>query len=117
MSEGYNCPNCGAPIGFTEKCEYCGTRIEWRPYVINLAPQLYYHKTHEASAVGTFPRDMAKHASAREAIKASLGERIGDQIANYLVVVEKEYNGPFPYTEFRADIVWADKNERIGKNE
>ena len=44
----YNCPNCGAPIGYQDKCDYCGTMIEWRPYVIHLAPQLYYHKTHEA---------------------------------------------------------------------
>ena len=52
MSENYNCPNCGAPIGYTEKCDYCGTRIEWRPYVIHLAPKLYYHKTHDASVIG-----------------------------------------------------------------
>lgn len=115
MSENYNCPNCGAPIGFTEKCEYCGTRIEWRPYVIHLAPQLYYHKTHEASAVGTLPRDMAKHEPMREMVRARLGEKIGEQIAKHLVMVEREDNDLLPYTEFRADIVWADKNEREKK--
>lgn len=108
----YNCPNCGAPIGFTDKCEYCGTRIEWRPYVIHLAPQLYYHKTHEASAAGTFMRDMAKNETMLESVKASLCKKIGDQIAKHIVVVERKDNGPYPYTEFRADIVWADKNER-----
>ena len=52
MSENYNCPNCGAPIGYTDKCDYCGTRIEWRPYVIHLAPRLYYHKVYDASVIG-----------------------------------------------------------------
>ena len=28
----YNCPNCGAPIEFSEKCKYCGTNIGWMPY-------------------------------------------------------------------------------------
>lgn len=115
MSENYNCPNCGAPIGYTDKCDYCGTRIEWRPYVIHLAPQLYYHKTHEASAVGTLPRDMAKHEPMREMVKARLGEKIGEQIAKHIVMVEREDNGLLPYTEFRADIVWIDKNEREEK--
>ena len=112
----YNCPNCGAPIGFTDKCEYCGTRIEWRPYVIHLAPKLYYHnKTHEASAVSDLPRDMAKHEPMREMVRSRLGEKIGEQIAKHLVMVEREDNGSLPYTEFRADIVWIDKNEREKK--
>lgn len=39
--EGYNCPNCGAPIGYMDKCDYCGTRIEWRPYVIHLGDAVF----------------------------------------------------------------------------
>ena len=31
MSEKYNCPNCGAPIGFGSICEYCGTVLHWIP--------------------------------------------------------------------------------------
>ena len=27
----YNCPNCGAPIGYSETCQYCGTRLFWYP--------------------------------------------------------------------------------------
>ena len=27
----YNCPNCGAPIGYDEKCAYCGTLLNWVP--------------------------------------------------------------------------------------
>ena len=108
----YNCPNCGAPIGYTDKCEYCGTRIEWRPYVIHLAPKLYYHKTYEASAVCAIPKEMAKHDPMREMVLAGLGEKIGDQITKHLTMVEREDNSCGPYTEFRADIVWSDKNEK-----
>ena len=32
----YNCPNCGAPIGYGSKCEYCGTPLDWMP--IDLSP-------------------------------------------------------------------------------
>lgn len=28
----YNCPNCGAPIGYSEFCSYCGTRLDWMPF-------------------------------------------------------------------------------------
>ena len=28
----YNCPNCGAPIGYNRICPYCGTRLRWEPY-------------------------------------------------------------------------------------
>lgn len=33
MSIIYNCPNCGAPIGYSEICPYCGTRLRWEPQV------------------------------------------------------------------------------------
>ena len=33
MSEKYNCPNCGAPIGYSDKCEYCGTVLRWTPMI------------------------------------------------------------------------------------
>ena len=26
-----NCPNCAAPIGYSEVCPYCGTAINWIP--------------------------------------------------------------------------------------
>ena len=28
----YNCPNCAAPIGYSPKCEYCGTVLRWMPF-------------------------------------------------------------------------------------
>ena len=27
MSRELNCPNCGAPLGMNDVCEYCGTRF------------------------------------------------------------------------------------------
>lgn len=34
----YNCPNCGAPIGYTERCPYCLTVLNWRPTLIEFVP-------------------------------------------------------------------------------
>ena len=48
-------------------------------------------------------------------VRSRLGEKIGEQIAKHLVMVEREDGGLLPYTEFRADIVWIDKNEREKK--
>ena len=31
MAKEFNCPNCGAPIGYSERCEYCGTVLRWMP--------------------------------------------------------------------------------------
>ena len=31
QNKRYNCPNCGAPIGYAEKCAYCGTLLNWIP--------------------------------------------------------------------------------------
>lgn len=33
MSERYNCPNCAAPIGYSPRCQYCGTRLDWVPII------------------------------------------------------------------------------------
>lgn len=33
MSERYNCPNCGAPIGYSPHCQYCGTLLNWIPFI------------------------------------------------------------------------------------
>ena len=31
IPETYKCPNCGAPIGYVKRCQYCGSVIEWIP--------------------------------------------------------------------------------------
>lgn len=112
----YNCPNCGAPIGFTEKCEYCGTRIEWRPYVIHLAPQLYYYKTHYASAIEMVPKGPLGTDSSftMRLARNELFERLSRQIQGN-VKVRREDKGDAVF--LHADIIYADKNERIGENE
>ena len=38
----YNCPNCAAPITNYEKCEYCGTLIDWMP--VSRCEIVYSHK-------------------------------------------------------------------------
>ena len=110
----YNCPNCGAPIGFAEKCEYCGTRIEWRPYVIHLAPQLYYHKTHDASVIRMVKKGAlgTENLIAMELAHRELFERLANQMRQNVRVVEED-RGDAVFLS--ASISYADKNEREEK--
>ena len=39
MSERYNCPNCGAPIGYAPRCQYCGTLLNWIPVTVEFVAQ------------------------------------------------------------------------------
>ena len=39
MSERYNCPNCGAPIGYAPRCQYCGTLLNWIPVTVEFIAQ------------------------------------------------------------------------------
>ena len=114
MSENYNCPNCGAPIGYQDKCDYCGTRIEWRPYVIHLAPRLYYHKTYDASVIGMVKKGAlgTENPFAMELAHRELFERLANQIRQNVRVVEED-RGDAVF--LRASISYADKNEVEGK--
>ena len=110
----YNCPNCGAPIGFTDKCEYCATRIEWRPYAIHLAPQLYYYNTHEASAIGMVSKGImgTENAFVMKMAYNELFQRLARQIQQNVKVVEED-RGDAVFLS--ASISYADKNEREEK--
>lgn len=110
MSENYNCPNCGAPIGYTDKCEYCGTRIEWSPYVIHLAPKLHYHKVYDASVIGMVKgteNQIAMGMAYRE-----LFQRLANQMRQNVRVVEEDRGDAIFLS---ASISYADKNEREEK--
>lgn len=80
----YNCPNCGAPIGYQDQCDYCGTRIEWRPYVFHLAPRLYYSKTYDASVIGMVKKGAlgTENPIAMELAHRELFERLANQISD-----------------------------------
>lgn len=114
MSENYNCPNCGAPIGYQDKCEYCGTRIEWRPYVIHLAPRLYYHKVYDASVIGMVKKGImgTENAFAMKMAYNELFQRLARQIQKNVKVAEED-RGDAVF--LRASISYADKNEREEK--
>ena len=114
MSENYNCPNCGAPIGYQDKCDYCGTRIEWRPYVIHLAPRLYYHKTSDAYVIGMVKKGAlgTENPIAMGLAYRELFERLAKQMRQNVKVVEED-RGDAVFLS--ASISYADKNEREEK--
>lgn len=110
----YNCPNCGAPIGYQDKCDYCGTRIEWRPYVIHLAPRLHYLKVYDASVIGMVKKGAlgTENPIAMGLAYRELFERLANQMRQNVKVVEED-RGDAVF--LRASISYADKNEREEK--
>jgi hypothetical protein len=112
--EGYNCPNCGAPIGYQDQCEYCGTRIEWRPCVIHLAPKLHYHKVYDASVIGMVKKGAlgTENPIAMELAHRELFERLANQMRQNVRVAEEDHGDA---VFLRASISYADKNEREEK--
>lgn len=48
--EIYNCPNCGAPVGYQNRCHYCGTYFKWRVTTIEFVPAVFDECKIEAGA-------------------------------------------------------------------
>ena len=40
MNKLTNCPNCGAPLGHSSKCEYCGTVFHFRDELADIKCQV-----------------------------------------------------------------------------
>jgi hypothetical protein len=109
--EGYNCPNCGAPIGYTDKCDYCGTLLDWHPYVRHIVPLYHYHKVYEASAGCEIHEDWTNNPDMAEEVRAGLCNKLGEQISRNINIKEDRVRYS-PFVRFRADIKWVDMNER-----
>ena len=77
----YNCPNCGAPIGYSPVCQYCGTRLDWLPFKevdILIHPKHINFITGEVSAfVGNeVPQEIRDRVAFR-----GLVERLAENVA------------------------------------
>lgn len=75
----YNCPNCGAPIGYAEICPYCKTRLNWTPTVeILYTPTRYSQSKIEARAKVYLEdlRNGLKEGTVLESLRRQLAEQI-----------------------------------------
>ena len=90
VPETYNCPNCGASIGYQKRCEYCGTILQWRPYTrqVEFVPMggeivpLY-------AEVRISLRRMAEGGITKEMILKELTEEISHDIPRFLTLYEE----------------------------
>ena len=70
----YNCPNCAAPIGYHEVCPYCGTALDWVPFV---RTTLKVEKRNLRKCVAVFMtgvNDWTPEGFANETLKQQLGQ-------------------------------------------
>lgn len=47
----YRCPNCGAEVGYQDRCEYCGSRLHWKPTTVEFISMALNVETIMAEAV------------------------------------------------------------------
>lgn len=88
MAEKYNCPNCGAPIGHSDKCEYCGTLLRWIPITyMEFIPKSLHVQQAEAAAEW----DREKGELDREVL-----DRLSNKLANF-IINEDAYTLSFKY--------------------
>ena len=84
MSKQYNCPNCGAPMGYAEKCEYCGTLLNWIPTMqIEYVPKNL--NVREAKCCVRISKDQVDEISFEDILK-DLSQKLAD-----FIVKQKAY--------------------------
>lgn len=93
-----NCPNCGAPMGYSPKCDYCGTIVEngaaFRPMeIVAIRPNM--RKLEMKGQVMLDPcldeNVQAPMVAAR--LKADMVHKLAEQLAEAVkFTIRKDYN-------------------------
>ena len=74
----YNCPNCGAPIGVSSKCEYCGTVLKWVPLTtVEFVPANLHVR--QAAVETRIPFDYVDHVSKTDVLR-NLTQKLSEYI-------------------------------------
>lgn len=90
--KNYNCPNCGAPIGYTEICQYCGTRLNWIPFTavkVEICPR----KIIPLKSIITVPFEAKALFNASEysnAVRNELVKRLSGDIPQFMDVISSD---------------------------
>ena len=84
MKRRYNCPNCGAPIGYSPKCEYCGTVFEWIPCPVTMVKQIVFPpdvvKVQSALKIDRYVQE--RWPRSEESLRKRLGSEMVDLISS-----------------------------------
>ena len=112
----YNCPNCSAPIGYTEICQYCGTRLKWQPYEYHVKVVTDYIKWERVEASAQVENAIPPEIQDKVAFKI-LVERLAEGVARR-VQIYKQRNPVIDSTDYKARVIFADvstKNDNEAK--
>lgn len=97
----YNCPNCAAPIGYNERCPYCGTVLYWRPSIVEIkTTPLRSCRLRASVKIDRF--DM-KHVG-KEVLYRQLVEQLEPEIVKAMTV-RKDYDPRDMKMIYQADLV------------
>ncbi len=107
MSDKYNCPNCGAPIGYTERCAYCGTVLNWIPTVHVVYETAVYTKR-VLQAQACVPVEDVEHIG-----EVNILARMAREMATQLPKVWELRCDDDPFTRERVYRARLSVNERV----
>ena len=97
----YNCPNCAAPIGYSERCPYCGTMLYWRPSIVEIkTTPLRSCKLRARARIDEFA---LKHVG-EEVVYRQLVEQLEPEIVKAMTV-KKDYDPKDMEVIYQADLV------------
>ena len=94
----YNCPNCAAPIGYSDRCPYCGTVLRWQPFLA--LETVYLNAQPVESCAMIEPWELEKGLITEPRIFARLAENMTQELAKHMEFKKLEYDfrtGRIPY--------------------
>lgn len=86
--EVYNCPNCGAPIGYSKVCQYCGTRLRWKPEVTTIEYVPKIEGRHTISVRSSMPSIADNHPEVIGMVMKDMADEIAKDIPKYWTFTE-----------------------------
>lgn len=85
----YECPNCGASIGYQGRCEYCGSVLDWIP-TTGVKYVSMREDTTDLHTEARIPMDIIKSGKlSLETVKAWLLQELTPQLMPFLTVQQK----------------------------
>lgn len=120
MSKLTNCPNCGAPLGHSSKCEYCGTVVEngaaFRPMeIVAIRPNMRKVEMKAQVMLDPCLDENVQVPMVAARLKADMVHKLAEQLAEAVkFTIRKDYNPYYgePVILARGELWVADSDPR-----
>lgn len=103
----YNCPNCAAPIGYSDKCPYCGTVLRWMPFLS--IDTIYLNAQPVDTTALIDPYMIEKGYVTDDRIFADLAQQMTRELAKHMEFRKEDYDYRSGRVRYRARLWVADK--------